>query len=52
MKIKIKNNNEYIPATLEVVDGEMIVSPIASPKEDKVDISQFKTGDVITCGWD
>lgn len=48
MEIKIKNNNEYIPATLEVVDGVMIVSPI----EDKVDISQFKDGDVITCGWE
>ena len=46
MEIKIKNNNEYIPATLEVVDGVMIVSPI----EDKVDISQFKDGDIITCG--
>ena len=48
MEIKIKNNNEYIPATLEVVDGVMIVSP----KVEKVDISQFKDGDVITCGWD
>lgn len=27
MEIKIKNNNEYILATLEVVDGVMIVSP-------------------------
>ena len=42
MEIKIKNNNEYIPATLEVVDGVMIVSPV----KDK-DISQFKDGDVV-----
>lgn len=48
MEIKIKNNNEYTPATLEVVDGVMIVSSI----EDKVDISQFKDGDIITCGWE
>jgi hypothetical protein len=47
MKIKINNNGEYIPATLEVVDGAMIVSP----KEGKVDIAQFKDGDIITCGW-
>ena len=48
MKIVINNNGERIPATLEVVDGVMIVSPI----EDKVDISQFKDGDIITCGWE
>lgn len=48
MKIVINNNGEHIPATLEVVDGVMIVSPI----EDKVDISQFKDGDIITCGWE
>ena len=48
MKIVINNNGERIPATLEVVDGVMIVSP----KEEKVDITQFKDGDIITCGWD
>lgn len=48
MKIKININGEYIPATLEVLDGVMIVSP----KEEKVDVSQFITGDIITCGWD
>lgn len=42
MEIKIKNNNEYIPATLEVVDGVMIVSPV---KENY--ITQFKDGDVV-----
>ena len=43
MKIVINNNGERIPATLEVVDGVMIVNPI----EDKVDIAQFKDGDVV-----
>lgn len=47
MKIVINNNGERIPATLDVVDGVMIVSP----KEVKVDISQFEDGDIITCGW-
>lgn len=47
MKIVINNNGERIPAKLDVVDGVMIVSP----KEEKVDISQFKDGDIITCGW-
>lgn len=47
MKIVINNNGERIPATLEVVDGVMVVSP----KEEKVDITQFKDGDIITCGW-
>lgn len=42
MEIKIKNNNEYVPATLEVVDGVMIVSPVKGN-----DISQFKDGDVV-----
>lgn len=42
MKIKININGEYIPATLDVVDGVMIVSPV----KDK-DISQFKDGDVV-----
>ncbi|MBO5854916.1 MAG: hypothetical protein J6Q61_09295 [Bacteroidales bacterium] len=43
MKIVINNNGERIPATLEVVDGVMIVSP----DKDKVDISLFKDGDVV-----
>lgn len=42
MEIKIKNNNEYILATLEVVDGVMIVSPVKGN-----DIAQFKDGDVV-----
>lgn len=46
MKIKIKNKNQLIDATIEVVNGVMVVSP----KEEKVDITKFKDGDVITCG--
>ena len=46
MKIVINNNGEHIPATLEVVDGVMIVSPVKGN-----DITQFKDGDIITCGW-
>lgn len=48
MEIKIKDKNQLIDATIEVVNGVMIVSP----KEEKVDITKFKDGDVITCGWD
>ena len=47
MEIKIKNQNQLIDATIEVVDGVMIVSP----KEEQVDITKFNDGDVITCGW-
>ena len=47
MKIVINNNGEHIPATLEVVDGVMIVSPVKGN-----DITQFKDGDIITCGWE
>jgi hypothetical protein len=43
MKIVINNNGERIPATLEVVDGVMIVSPT----KDEIDISQFNDGDVV-----
>lgn len=46
-EIKIKDQERYIDATIEVVDGVMVVSP----KEEKVDITQFKDGDIITCGW-
>ena len=48
MEIKIKDQDKFIAATIEVVDGVMIVSP----KEEKVDITKFKDCDVITCGWD
>lgn len=46
MEIKIKDKDQLIDATIEVVDGVMIVSP----KEEKVDVTKFKDGDVITCG--
>lgn len=46
MEIKIKDKNQLIDATIEVVNGVMIVLP----KEEKVDITKFKDGDVITCG--
>lgn len=42
MKIVINNNGKHIPATLEVVDGVMIVSPVKGN-----DIAQFKDGDVV-----
>lgn len=45
MEIKINNNNELIPATLEVVDGVMIVRPLKEGKE--VDITQYNDGDVV-----
>lgn len=48
MKIKIKDQDQLIDAIIEIVGGVMIVSP----KEEKVDITKFKDGDVITCGWD
>ena len=48
MEIKIKDQGKLIDATIEVVNGVMIVSP----KEEKVDVTKFKDGDVITCGWD
>ena len=46
MEIKIKYKDNLINGTIEVVNGVMIVSP----KEEKVDITKFKDGDVITCG--
>ena len=47
MEVKIKQGTEMLDATIEVVDGVMVVSP----KEEKVDITKFKDGDVITCGY-
>ena len=48
MEVKINNNGEMLDATIEMVDGVMVVSP----KEVKIDIAQFKDGDIITCGHD
>jgi hypothetical protein len=47
MKIVINNNGEHTPATLEVVDGVMIVSPVKGK-----DIAQFKDGDVVIYHYD
>ena len=46
MEIKIKDKDNLIEATIEVVNGVLVVSP----KEEKVDITKFKDGDIITCG--
>lgn len=46
MEVKIKQGANLIEATIEMVDGVMVVSP----KEEKVDVTKFKDGDVITCG--
>lgn len=48
MEVKIKNQNELIDATIEMVDGVMVVSPKES-KEEKIDLSQFKEGDILYC---
>lgn len=48
MEVKIKQGKEMIDATIDMVDGVMVVSP----KEVKIDVTQFNDGDVITCGWD
>lgn len=47
MEVKIKNGNEMLSATIEMIDGVMVVSP----KEEN-DVAKFKTGDIITCGWE
>lgn len=48
MEVKIKTDNEMVDATIEMVDGVMVVSPI---EVEEVDITQFKDGDIIACGW-
>lgn len=47
MEIKIKHNGDLIDASIEMVDGVMVVSP----KKEKIDLSQFKNGDILVCGW-
>ena len=47
MEVKIKQGSKMLDATIEMVDGVMVVSP----KEEKVDITKFKDGDVITFGY-
>lgn len=46
MEIKIKDQNGYIEAEWTIEDGVMIVSP---KKNEKIDLSQFKSGDVLFC---
>jgi hypothetical protein len=46
MKVKIKQGNEMLDATIEMVDGVMVVSP----KGMKLDVTKFNDGDVITGG--
>ena len=46
MEVRIKDNNGYVDANWTIEGGIMVVSP----KEEKVDITNFKDGDVITCG--
>lgn len=49
MEVKIKNNNEMIDATIEMVDGVMVIIP--KKEKEKLDITQFKDGDIIVCSW-
>jgi hypothetical protein len=45
MEVKIKQGNEMLDATIEMIDGVMVVSP-----KKVEDISQFKDGDILTGG--
>lgn len=46
MEIKIKTENGYVDADWTIEDCVMVVSP----KEVKINATQFNDGDVITCG--
>lgn len=46
MEVKIKQGSEMIDATIEIVDGVMVVSPKG------MDLSKFKDGDILVCGWE
>lgn len=48
MEVKIKQGSEMLDATIEMVDGVMVVSP----KEMKLDVTEFKDGDVLTGGFE
>lgn len=43
MEVKIKNNGEMLDATIEMVDGVMVVSP-------KVELFEPENGDIVTTG--
>lgn len=45
MEVKIKSKEGLLAATIEMIDGVMVVSP-----KEKNDVTKFKTGDIITCG--
>lgn len=49
MEIKIKHNNELIDATIEMIDGVMVVSPNETIKTN--DLSKFRDGDIITYNY-
>ena len=46
MEIKIKTTEGLVDASIETVNGIMIVSPKELPN-----CSNFKDGDIIVCGW-
>ena len=46
MEIKIKTKEGLVDASIEIVNGIMIVSPKELPN-----CSNFKDGDIIVCGW-
>ena len=46
MEVKIKTTEGLVDATIEIVDGVMIVSP-----KKQSNYADFKDGDVIVCGW-
>lgn len=48
MEVKIKQGSEMLDATIEMVDGVIVVSP----KEMKLDVTKFKDGDVLTGGFE
>lgn len=46
MKIKLKTSEGLVDASIEIVNGIMIVSPKELPN-----CSNFNDGDIIVCGW-
>lgn len=46
MEVKIKTTEGLVDATIEMVDGVMIVSP-----KEQSNYADFKDGDIIVCGW-
>lgn len=50
MEVKIKSNEGMVDATIEMVDGVMVVSP-KDIKMRKIDLTQFRDGDILYCSW-